>query len=593
MILNVPIEIGGKRYTKKVKVTLKQASPQFLHIQAPYDVALQKEIKESMNAQWKPDTKEWHLPDNERTAYTLDYLQGKRNERLYDRELVLSWAALFDNQFPELFKHQKENLAFILARRRCLIADTMGLGKTLTCIRAIEYLGHSADIDDWWLVAPPGAQRAWQREQAKWSGRPLFTEITSFESLRKIMEKADGPPQGVVFDEIIKIKNGASQRGQVAAELCRLIREKYGEAGFIIMLSGSPTDVPLDWWHPIECLCPGFIREGGVHKFRNRLANIVYEDGPYGKYPKVESWRDEEVANLGKRLAPIVIRHNKEDVFDFPAKIYEVIQCEPSEDQRQLASILMREGNALHKLRELSDGFQYTRCDEGGYEGTETESAERCDVLHTSNGSQSERGEYESEFDRVVEGGRLHELREEEEEYPQTQAPRTTTYVGSGKLDVVRELLDFYSLENGGPGRLVIYGVFHATLDLIATTVRDSGWMAYTIDGRGWSNPTTLEDFDTEDELTHQGLCIVANPACVHGLSFQKTEAIIYYSNSFVADHRTQSVDRRDRPGMDTNISTKVIDLHCLPTDEYVQSIAEGKMKLEDITMEMISKCLG
>ena len=68
-------------------------------------------------------------------------------------------VALADGLFP----HQIEGVAFLLGRRRAILADDMGLGKTR---QAIVSLRHAAPGGPYLVVCPASVKRNWAREIA-------------------------------------------------------------------------------------------------------------------------------------------------------------------------------------------------------------------------------------------------------------------------------------------------------------------------------------------------------------------------------------------------------------------------------------------
>src|SRR6476646_821298 len=60
-----------------------------------------------------------------------------------------------------LFPHQIEGVAFLLGRRRAILADDMGLGKTR---QAIVSLRHAAPGGPYVVVCPASVKRNWARE---------------------------------------------------------------------------------------------------------------------------------------------------------------------------------------------------------------------------------------------------------------------------------------------------------------------------------------------------------------------------------------------------------------------------------------------
>ncbi len=528
----------GTNRISTIPVRIEEKDKEFW-VYAPYNIHLLAEEKAIAGGKWGPEASAWHFPITERNIYHFQILEGWKDEH-YKSDQHTKYADLVRSIYPDLFPWQPDGIGFILAKLRVMLAFTMGLGKTLACIRMMEIVqGWNVTAKQiglpyqpalrWWLLAPRPTLRSWLHEIKKWRSPIQFEVMSTYESLHLHMDRE--VPDGVILDESIKIKNHAAKRSQYTSELCRNIRENNG---YIVELSGAPSPkLPTDWWHQIECLQPGYIREGNIHKMRDRYADIEWEDGPYGRFPKEVVWKPSEVRSLGKRLSGIVMVRDKKDCLDLPEKIYDEIELPVDEETEQLAKFYVEESptaiQALIRLRTLSDGFVY----EGGYE---------------------------------------------EDRHP--------VWLGSPKLDIVKDLLEQYAQENEGCGRLVIYAAFRGSIDKIVETVNeaDTSWKPYVIDGRGM-NKDVLDIFDNSS----YNICIVAHPGCVHGLNLQKTEALVYYSNDFSSDFRTQSEDRRDRPGMKM-IGTRVIDLLHLPIDKHILEIVRGQIDLHSLTLEEIKK---
>ena len=60
-----------------------------------------------------------------------------------------------------LYPHQVEGLAFLLGRRRSILADDMGMGKTRQSVLAMT---HSEPDGPWLVLCPASVKRNWERE---------------------------------------------------------------------------------------------------------------------------------------------------------------------------------------------------------------------------------------------------------------------------------------------------------------------------------------------------------------------------------------------------------------------------------------------
>ena len=67
----------------------------------------------------------------------------------------------FDDHVKTLYPHQVDGLAFLLARKRSILADDMGLGKTRQAILA---LSHGNPIQPFLVVCPASLKINWERE---------------------------------------------------------------------------------------------------------------------------------------------------------------------------------------------------------------------------------------------------------------------------------------------------------------------------------------------------------------------------------------------------------------------------------------------
>lgn len=508
----------GKLYQYDIGV---EEQPDRWILKFPYNPDVVEYVKANFDRpRFESQTKTWTILKTERNEYVYLLSLGWRDD-LYN---IPIGNFLVDGH-RQLFQHQKDGLNFWLTRKRVMLAFEMGTGKTLTALTGIEWLKKHQQKYIWWLVAPDGAQREWARQIDNWGFNIKFEVISTFESIHKYLHYP--VPDGVIFDETVKIKNPKAKRSKECMELCARLRS---EDAYILFLSGAPAPrSPEDWWHQIECLRPGWLREGNIIHFRRRYAEVEKQDYGYGEFEKVLKWKEDELKLLSKRISPLVMVKKKSDCFDLPEKIYEAIQCTPTPELLRVANVALATAtsalNGLETLRELSDGFRYTN------DGTQV--------------------------------------------------------IDCPKLGVVEELLNFYSIENGGPGRLVIFAAFTASIDRLVNYAIVREWTPLTIDGRGWSDKQTLNLFESNEEKNY---VIIANPACVHGLTLSKTHCLVYYSNNFNVDSRIQSEDRRDRPGMDVSRGTRIVDILHLPSDEYVLNKLRAGISIQNITLEEIRR---
>ena len=563
----------------------------------------------------------WSAPDTLRNRFAIAFLKEENPYAPYDTPLL--------EVRPErsLYMHQITMVRHAITRKQCILACEMGVGKTLAAIEVIEYALKEEVCDTkiikhpyWghhyvWYVGPKSALMAVKHEFKKWEARiqPLFM---TYDRLVRVMKdwEDEKAPKVVIFDESSKIKTPTAQRSQAALGLANGVRDDWGNKGYILEMSGSPAPKsPADWWHQCEVACPGFIAEGNIHIFRERLAVIDQRENPItgGQYPYLIGWRDgvicgkcgekefhdihqnqmletyhtyvpseNELDKLYKRMQGLVLVQFKKDCLDLPEKQYRLIEITPEPDTirtaKAIAQVASTAIKALTLLRELSDGFQYIEVEVG------RESCPSC----FGNG----------------------EIIDFENPTVQVRCPkcngrgdvpilvRQTKEVSCPKDDVVKQLLD----EHDDVGRFIIYAAFTGAIDRIVKLCRTQHWAVIRVDGRGWHwFGDTEENGDLIDVFQNQlvkypRVVFVGHPGSAGmGLTLTASPSIYYYSNSFKAEDRIQSEDRIHRPGLDENRGATIIDAVHLPTDQYVLDNVKAKRDMQSVTLGEIRVALA
>jgi len=235
-------------------------------------------------------------------------------------------------------------------------------GKTLSAFMVIENAipAQGNHIETMW-IGPKAALFAFEVELQKWGLQKNFpSTVTTYEGLLKLVTHwptGKSIPQIIIFDESSRGKNGASKRAQAMWAMAEMSRDVYGDNSYIILMTGTPAPKsPADWYHQCEVACPGFIREGDIYKFKDRLAYIEKRENPVtgGIYPALVGWKDgsnrcsvcgkgkdehdftefthnfsagvDEVSKLYRRLKGLVSVYYKKDWMKFlPEKQFKIV----------------------------------------------------------------------------------------------------------------------------------------------------------------------------------------------------------------------------------------------------------------------------
>jgi len=621
-----PIMLNTDRY--KIPAVLETLDDQYF-LNFRYNAWLKDEIKACMSGvRFDPETKAWKFDRTQRSDFRLKYLQGLNPFAAYNQPLV----ELEADDWP-MFNHQKVMAQAVLTYHYVILACEMGTGKTLASIKAMRQARVSGD--QIWYIGPKAGVTAVTRELIKW-GSDVIPLMYTYEQLTKIMNgwRSGRPaPKFVIFDEASKLKTPTAKRTLAAQALADAVRNEHGKDGYVVLMTGTPAPKsPLDWYSQCEIASPGYIREGDLAKFRNRLALVRKEEGAAGgMFPKIVTWWDDEnkckvcgvtkdqhqmadfehpweastneLAKLYRRMKGMTTVFFKKDCLDLPEKTYEVIKIKPTVEILRAAKLIAQTvpaaAQALIRLRELSDGFQYKEVETGKQtctlcNGIGTREIKIPKVVSTVTSEIKE-----SDFDlQVVTCDRCGGSKQE------PIYERSVQPVGSPKDEYLVDLLD----ECEDHGRFIVWAGFTASIDRLVELINKAGWDVLRVDGRGYhAFPAEKTPFDENPEAlvklcldamdaSHPKrqdllkrfpkLCFIGQPkAGGMALTLTASPITVYYSNDFSGEARFQSEDRFHRAGMDANRAAQIIDFVLLPSDQLVIDNLKKKRDLQAVTL--------
>ena len=244
-----------------------------------------------------------------------------------------------------LYPHQVEGVAFLLGRRRAILADDMGLGKTRQSIVALR---HAEPGGPYLVICPASVKLNWQREIAMVDpvvecrilhgkgDAPLPKDfagwvIINYDMLGKRIEELKRLPWcGLVFDEAHYLKNHQSQRSKHARSLALV----DGESPVVHALTVTPlTNRPRDLFPLLQLT--GHPMGRSFLSFAKRYCNASHNG--YG-------WVTDGASNLEDLrtdLHGVMLRRTKDQVLDLPPKL------------RTWLPIDVPEGTALQQTRRV------------------------------------------------------------------------------------------------------------------------------------------------------------------------------------------------------------------------------------------------
>lgn len=252
----------------------------------------------------------------------------------------------------KLFPHQEEARDFLLANRRCILADQPRVGKTLPAAAAA--LMHLPAI----IVCPAIAKTVWEAAFNKLdpsipvkviTGKKQAAEIicsgvtiVNYDILSSVT--AFTGIKTVVFDECHRLKNNKAIRTKAAMLMMKRIDRVYA-------LSGTPIpNRPIELWPVLHGL--GVYR-GGWFDFAARYAKMW--SAPWGMDVSGAS----NIPELKALMRPFVLRRKKEDIFmDYKQPQVSLVTFDLPIDKREQqfdADALVANPNALMAFEGLAE----------------------------------------------------------------------------------------------------------------------------------------------------------------------------------------------------------------------------------------------
>ncbi|MEB3234864.1 MAG: DEAD/DEAH box helicase [Cyanobacteriota bacterium] len=303
---------------------LRLGASGLIEVISPFDAVTQAQLRRLRpRGQWCGRRQCWQFPLE--AAQVLQASLGHRFAVEPDLQAWFDWlaqplpplpphralvaAAALDQDLADgrsLMLHQRSGARWLLARRGAVLADAMGLGKTMTALAAARALVRLADCRVV-VVAPVGLHAHWLREAA---AVQLHLELHSWAALPSAL-----PPAGCVLiaDEAHYAQNSQTQR---TAALLRLARHPRLRACWLL------TGTPMKNGRPAQ-LHPLLAAIGHPIAADQRAFEARYCAGYWSEQGGRRQWNAQGASNLDelqRLVRPLMLHRRKQDCLDLPPK---------------------------------------------------------------------------------------------------------------------------------------------------------------------------------------------------------------------------------------------------------------------------------
>jgi SNF2 family DNA or RNA helicase len=355
--------------------------------------------------------------------------------------------------------------------------------------------------------------------------------------IRQFMQWAQNSATMMIVDESTTIKNPDAKRTKAVN------RELRPFTTYRRILSGLPApNGPLDLYSQFEFLDPSFLQQRSFYTFKARYAVMEKMRVAGGReFNHVVGFqRIEELNALVAQHATII---RKEDCLDLPEKVYKTILLEMSARQKKIYAEMRKNAYIA-----LADGEEVT---------APIVLTQLLRLQQVSSGYLS------------TDTGNLYPI-----DTPD-KAPR---------LQALKEILEHLPEDE----RVLIWCQFTPELDLVCDMLKNTfdsdSYVMYYGQRTITERQAAIEQF--RDDTAAPRFFVGQPKAGGRGLTLIEATTVVYYSNSYDLDLRSQSEDRTHRIGQ----TKSVLYIDLIMADTVDEKVVKALRKKENLAEQILRK---
>lgn len=238
----------------------------------------------------------------------------------------------------DLMPYQREGADFLTSRKRALLADGMGLGKTAQAITAANQVGAEHVV----VICPAIAIVNWHREWAKWGGKGhlsvySYDRVAVRENVRQEIKEIK--PDLMILDEAHYLKGRTSKRTKSIYGPNCLGDGVASHATRVWLLTGTPCpNNAAELFPHLRALWPELIALGDKPMNYVQFIEVFcsLQATPFG--PKILGNKNAPI--LRRKLVQFTLRRQAEQVLkDLPRMFWQDVVVEPKDVMGGLNSL--------------------------------------------------------------------------------------------------------------------------------------------------------------------------------------------------------------------------------------------------------------
>jgi SWI/SNF-related matrix-associated actin-dependent regulator 1 of chromatin subfamily A len=522
-----------------------------------------KEIPKTAGFRWDNDKVVWHTADAKNAEKIKDWSDKATRELIekrveeHSKNIEDSWKQDSNKEFPSPMGltyagYQKAAIEFALKRKNILIADQMGLGKT---IEAIGIINADESVKKVLIITPASLKYNWKKEllgderKKGWLTRNMSVaiinpqeysegdiQIINYDILNRYKDKLKESNKRalIILDEAHYIKGHKAQRTKAAQELLK-------GAGKRILMTGTPImNRPIELYPMLQSL-EDPLADNWVHYVRR------YCDA----YKSQWGWMVKGASHLDelqdKLRSSVMIRRLKSDVLkELPPKRRQIIEI-PADDE--LKQFVNQEKNIVNQ--------------------TVAETQDLVNEIQSMRDNKIKSEEYTQKVEQLREA-KQYEFSELEKIRHQTALAKTKKILGD--LDDLLETDE----------KFIIFAHHKDVIDMIYQHFKDKA-VKLTGSDSAQKKQEAVEKFQNDEKIK----IFVGNiQAAGVGITLTASSTVIFIELDWSPSNMTQAEDRSNRIGQQKPVNV----IHYVVDGSIDSMLAKKLVDKQDIIDKALDK---
>lgn len=301
----------------------------------------ERHVTQQLGGKWDAHRGCWVLPQTTQNIQVLcaQYPMLSLTEKAQRQRIMAEKLLCLRNQEDasiqygeDIDPYQRVGVKFLVTAGRAILADEIGIGKSVQAIRA----AYEAGVERALVITRKSLIYNFQKQLELWSpprAHPIAWNVTNYEQVvRKIDTYTSMHAEAIIIDEGHFLKGRRTKR-------TKAIRQLTKSTPYVWLLTGKPVlNRPDELWSLLNIINPR--QYSSYWKFAEAYCELEYNPWSGGK--RIIGLRQDTKGRLAQDLKCVLLRRTK-GVIDLPPITRETVRIQLLPKQRQIYDQMLGE----------------------------------------------------------------------------------------------------------------------------------------------------------------------------------------------------------------------------------------------------------